>query len=235
MDELPFELKKLEPLSGALDTLRFLGEIDALTADADEICDALDMSNIRFGKAIRRLVTQGYVQMDGVSTYRLTEKGREATDTLAEYDEAHPDGDEEDDDEAFVSVLRRLVIAMPEKLAARKPNAVIVGLEGQTGDSDLTVPADMVLRLSVVNGEPATPQEAVVTLENDAVQHVFSVMPDAYQQVRVRVQVFQLGPNPDDINISGGVYVDADVTGDSAQSQQNFVAYGGNIAVQVLE
>lgn len=233
--ELPFKLKTLEPLAGALDILRFLGEIDAPTADADEICDALDMSSIRFGKAIRRLVTQGYVQMDGMSTYRLTENGREATEILAEYDEAHPDGDDDDADNEIVSVTRRLIVAMPEKLVATRPNTVIVGLEGQTPSSALDIAADMVLRLSVLNGEPSIPQEAAVTLVNNAVQHSFSVTPEAYEQVRVRVQIFQLGPNPDDINISGGIYVDADVTGELGLSQQNFVAYGGNIAVQVLE
>jgi hypothetical protein len=231
--ELPFKLKTLEPLPGALDILRFMGEIDAPTADADDICDALDMSNIRFGKAIRRLVTQGYMQMDGMSTYRLTENGREAAGILAQYDADNPDAGDDDDDAAAQTVNRRLMIALPGPLVAGQANTVVVGLEGAGAGTALGAPTDMVLRLSVVNGEPAKPQEAVVALADAPAQHAFRITPGAYEQVRLRVQVFQLGPNPDDISVAGGVYIDAAVSGSPVASQ--VIAYGGTIAVQRLE
>lgn len=231
--ELPYDLKTLEPLQGALDILRYLGTLDVPTADADEICDALDISSVRFGKAIRRLVTQSYVVMDGAMTYRLAERGHKAVEILAAYDAANPASDANADEGAVDSVLRHLVVALPQPLVAQAANTVVVGVEGASSGGALNVPADLVLRLSVVNGQPSKPVEAGLTLGNEPAQHSFSVTPDAYQQVRLRVQVFQLGPNPDDINIAGGLYIDADVTG--AAHNPQFVAYGGTLAVQMLE
>lgn len=233
--ELPYHLKTLEPLTGALDILRYLGGLETPIADSDEICEALDLSDIGFRKAIRRLVTQGYVVMDGAMTYRIAERGREAYETLMEYDAENPAGDADDDEEEYMQlVTRRLVVALPRTLTAEQPNAVVVGVEGADDEAVLNTPADLVLRLSVLNGQPDKPLETAIALGNEPVQHNFSITPDAYKQVRVRVQVFQLGPNPDDINVSGGLYIDADVTSASS-SQPSFVAYGGNLAVQVLE
>ena len=56
MAELPFHLKTLEPLRGALDILRFFGVIDSPTADAEAIKDTLGLSDRAMPKAIRRLV-----------------------------------------------------------------------------------------------------------------------------------------------------------------------------------
>lgn len=86
MAELPFHLKTIEPLPGALDILRYLGTLDSFTADADDICDSLDLSDRRFSKAIRRLVTKEYVVMDGDMVYRLTEQGQGAVEEIADFD-----------------------------------------------------------------------------------------------------------------------------------------------------
>jgi hypothetical protein len=172
--------------------------------------------------------------MDGAMTYRLTEQGREAVETLAEYDLEHPPSETDEESGEFRMVTRRLIVALPQQMTAEQPNTVFVGVEGADNGAMLDDPADIVLRLSVLNGQPITPVEAGVALGNGPVQHSFSVTPDAYRQVRVKVQVFQLGPNPDDINVSGGLYVDADVSS-TPPSQPSFIAYGGTIAVQVLE
>jgi DNA-binding MarR family transcriptional regulator len=231
--ELPYHLQTLAPLSGALDILRYLGEIDAPHADADEICDALDLTDRTFGKAIRRLVTKGYVQMDGELIYRLTNQGREAVEILRDYDEEHPQTESRRTEVSIVS--RRLIVALPTPLVAGQPNTVAVGLDGATDEETgvLYSPADMVVRVSVVNGEPSRPQEAILKLSNYPVKHAFSVTPGTQQQMRVRVQVFQLGPNPDDINVSGGLYVDADVAPRSANAAP--VAYGSDIQIQALD
>jgi DNA-binding MarR family transcriptional regulator len=234
--ELPYHLTTLAPLSGALDILRYLGSISAPNADSDEICDALDLTDRTFGKAIRRLVTKGYVAMDGELIYRLSNQGREAVEILREYDAANPQAPASTRRDASV-VTRRLVVAMPPTLVAGEPGTLAVGLDGATDEETgvLYSPADMVVRVSVVNGDPAKPQEAVLKLSNYPVKHAFSITPGAYQQMRVRVQVFQLGPNPDDINVAGGLYVDAGVTRQAAAATAAPIAYGSDIQIQVLD
>lgn len=232
--ELPYHLQTLAPLSGALDILRYLGDLDAPSADADEICDALSLTDRTFGKAIRRLVTKGYVQMDGELIYRLSNQGREAVEILREYDEDNPQTETRGRGEAS-TVTRRLIVAVPTTLVAGSPNTIAIGLDGATDEETgvLYSPADMVVRVSVVNGEPTKPQEAILKLSNYPVKHAFSVTPGAYQQMRVRVQVFQLGPNPDDINVSGGLYVDAGVSRNETTAAP--VAYGSDIQIQVID
>jgi hypothetical protein len=153
---------------------------------------------------------------------------------LAEYDEANPQSDA--DGEAEVSLItRRLVVSVPATLIAGQPNTVAIGLDGATDEESgvLYTPADMVVRVSVINGEPTKPQEAALKLSNYPVKQVFSVTPDLYQQMRIRVQVFQLGPNPDDINVSGGLYVDSSVA--RTPGAVNPIAYGSDIQIQVIE
>lgn len=231
MQELPYQLQALEPLAGALDIIRYLGGISAPSADVDEICDALDMSDRRFNKAIRRLVTRGYVQMSGDMVYTLTSSGREAATTLADYDRTHPRSAVTDDD-SVNQISRRVVVAVPRQMAAQQPNTVVIGIEGANGDNALAVETEMVVRLACINGDPFTPEDAILTLGNDAVQYTFTVTPDAFDKMRLRVQVYQLGPNPDDINVSGGLYVDADV---ARAASSDYVAYGSDLSLQVLE
>jgi len=230
MQELPYQLQALEPLAGALDIIRYLGGISAPRADVDEICDALDMSDRRFNKAIRRLVTRGYVQMSGDMVYTLTSAGREAAATLAEYDRTHPRREVADD--SVNQITRRVVVAVPRYMAAQQANTVVVGIEGANGDNALATETEMVVRLACINGDPFTPEDAILALGNDAVQHAFTVTPDAFDKMRLRVQVYQLGPNPDDINVAGGLYVDADV---ARAASSGYVAYGSDLSLQVLE
>lgn len=236
--ELPYHIKTLEPLTGALDIIRYLGSIDAPNADSDEICDEVGISERTFGKAIRRLVTKGYVQMDGEMVYRLTGQGNEAVEILAAYDSASGDSNKSSAKRTEVStVTRRLVVAVPPVLVAGQSNTVAIGLDGATHDESgvLYSPADVVVRFSVLNGEPSTPSETVFSLANVPVSHAFSVIPAAYDQVRLRVQVFQLGPNPDDINVAGGLYVDTHVSGTPINANASAIAYGSDIQIQELE
>jgi len=231
--ELPYHLKTLEPLPSALDIIRFLGAISAPNADMDEICDGLDISDRRFSKAIRRLVTKGYVQMDGDLIYRLNERGQEAAETLKEYDANAPADDDSDDAAAVEAIKRRLILAIPHTLVAQQANPIFVGLAGGDNDATLNPPADMVVRLSVTNGEPSTPEESLIKFADQPIQQGFSVTPGTFDRARIRVQIFQLGPNPDDINVCGGLYVDADVSAGAANT--DFVAYGTDLAIQVLD
>ena len=64
------------------------------------------LSERGFGKHIRRLVTAGYVVMDGNQIYRLTTKGGEVADELAEYD-ANAPADDDDEDTSAEQYMRR--------------------------------------------------------------------------------------------------------------------------------
>jgi DNA-binding MarR family transcriptional regulator len=230
--ELSFQLQTLEPLTGALDIIRYLGSIEAISADADEIGDAVDLSDRTFGKAIKRLVTKGYVQMDNNRSYRLTEQGRRAVEELAAYDADAPSRSTSGS-VAADSIARRLVLAVPHTLVAGQPAPVVVGFHPAADGQSLSRPADMVVRLSAVNGEPKTPEDTVIELADESAQHTFRVKADAYSQMRIKVQVFQLGPNPDDISVSGGMYVDVDVQ--PAGTNAALVAYGADVTITPMD
>lgn len=241
MMDLPYHLKTLEPLTGALEILRYLASLDDPSGDADEICDALDLSERTFGKAIRRLVTKTYVQMDGSLYYRLTRQGEEAARELAQYERDNP-GAVEVKGSTSSRVMRRLVVVVPSPLLYDYRNPIIVGLDGATDEDSkgLYHPAEMVVRVSIVNGRPEKPQEVVLQLENEPVTQNFEVMPGAFQEARLRVEVFQLGPNPDDVTASGGLYIDTPIVVSSAESSSGEthpvpIAYGADIAIQVQE
>ncbi len=221
--ELPSHLKKLLP--DALDILRQLYQAEDMLASIDEICDSVGLSERGFGKHIRRLVTAGYIVMDGDQIYRLTTKGSEVAGELAEYDANAPD----DTDETDVSVrqyTRRLIVAVPRSLQPEAPAHVIVGIGP---DSQQAAAAEVVARLSVLNGEPATPQEATFELDGTAAKQDFLVTAGKYTRARVKVEVYQLGPNPGDIAVAGGMYVDLDV---STEANTELTAFGTDIAIE---
>jgi DNA-binding MarR family transcriptional regulator len=230
--ELSFQLQTLEPLTGALDIIRYLGSIEAISADADEIGEALDLSERTFSKAIKRLVTKGYVQMDNNRSYRLTEQGNRAVEELAAYDESAPERGTAGPAHSQ-SLSRRLVLAVPRTLVAGQPAAAVVGFHPASDGQSTSRPADMVVRLSAINGEPKTPEDTVIELADEPAQHTFRVKADAFSQMRIKVQVFQLGPNPDDISVSGGMYVDVDVQ--PAGTNAALVAYGTDVTITPMD
>ena len=227
--ELPFHLKTLPP--EALDVIRFFGTLDVPVADVDTIYSGVGLSERSFGKVIRRLVTKGYVQMDGAQTYRLTDQGQRAVEELESYDETAPADESAASKSATRSVKRRLVVALPRTLVAGKTAKVHVGFNEASAGQALPEPTDMVLRLSVLNGEPSRPKETSLQLAEDSAHQSFEVTPGHYTKARIRVQVFQLGPNPDDIAVAGGLYVDANVVADSKGADDRLTAYGVDVMV----
>lgn len=226
--ELPFHLRALPP--EALDVLRFFGSLDEPVAHAVYIMDGAGLSERIFGKAVRRLVTKGYLQMDGDQVYRLTELGSNAAEELAVYGEFEPDEMPGEPEPAVVrrQARRRLVLALPRALVAGAPSAVYVGFHSAARDA--AFPAELVVRLSVVNGEPSRPRELSFNLADAAACQTFDITPGAYSQVRLRLQVYQLGPNPDDTAMSGGMYVDVPVVS-RAEAAGDLAAFGADILV----
>lgn len=230
MPELPFHLKTIEPVLGALDILRFLGALDQPYADAYTICDNLGLSDRGFSKAIKRLVTKGYVQMDGDRVYRLTQQGNLAVEELAAYDEEAPAMGASNSSGAG-EAERRLVLVVPRVIVADQPCEIHVGVNADD-QGILSSPTDLVVRVAVVNGEPSKPQDLIFQLSNDASYKAFTIQPGRYTQVRLRIQAFQIGPNEDDINPAGGMYVDVYVTASEDEADSRLLAYGTDIDIK---
>lgn len=224
MVELPYHLKRFEPLPSALDILRFLGTCEEYTADIDEICDGLDISERRFGKAIRRVVTNGYVEMTEEQVYRLTRKGTEAIVELAEYDKHAPSRPVQDVTDS--KIARRLIVALPPLLAAGRPANCFVGFHPDP-QNRLETPADVVLRISAINGALGSEGDEIIKLDNGQAHRHIALTPGQQTPLRLRVQVFQLDSTGEDITNCGGLYVDVDVTGGEAPA--DMVAYGTDV------
>jgi predicted transcriptional regulator len=209
----------------AVDVIRYLSKLDMHKASIDDICEAVGLSERGFGKAIRSLVTKGYVVMDGDQVYRLTDNGGEVAEEIAYYFDDE-EGEAEVGD-AAVSFTRRLVLVMPRQLAANQPAHLVVGIAPLARQS---ISVEMVARLSVLNGEPSTPQEAAFELDGGSSMHDFLITPGPFSQARVKVEVFQLGPNPGDIAVAGGMYVDVPISAEAGGGER--IAYGTDITVE---
>jgi predicted transcriptional regulator len=231
MTELPFHLQTLPP--EALDVLRFFGTHEEENADVDTICEGTGLSERGFSKAIKRLVTRGYaiLENDTARIYRLTQQGSDSVIELAEYDATAP-AEQKKDGGGHQTYTRRMLLAAPRALAANKPSNVLVGFDSALPLENLSQPAEMVVRLEVVNGEPKTPQDEVFSLDDETAHIAFGVTPGRFNKIRLRLHVFQLGPNPDDINPAGGMYVDLDV---AASGSSELVAYETSIPVMAFD
>ncbi len=187
--DLPSHLKALPP--GALEVIQFLSQAEDTTASRDDICDEVGLSERGFGKIIRRLVTKSYVIMDGDQLYRLTDQGGSVADELADYDlEAGDETDGEDDDSA--QFMRRLLLVLPRPLQQGVPAHVMLGFDALAQQHST---AEIAARLSILNGEPQAIQEALFELDSEAAHQDFLVTAGPHSHVRLRVEVYQLGPN----------------------------------------
>jgi hypothetical protein len=225
--ELPFHLKTLEPLPGALDILRYFGELDGESADADQICEALDMSDRRFSKAIRRLVTKDYLSMDGDMVYRLTQLGEQGVDELRAYDEA-TGGIKQNNAPRKVDFVstRRLVVAVPKSLGSNTDSHVVVGFH--PGDLGGLSSADVVVRVSATNGAPESPEDVLFALKETHIQEPVAIRTTT-SALRLKFEVYQLG-ELGDIQPLGGMRVDVPV----GKADSGFIAYGTDVKIASL-
>lgn len=219
--DLPFHLKALPP--EALDVLRYFGTLNEPVAHAVVIGDEVGLSDRTFGKVIRRLVTKGYLQMDGDQAYRLSDSGQEAVEELLAFDATFPAEKAVRNAPVEVKVTRKMVLVAPRPLQSGEAASIYVGFHAATVRQSLGSDADVVIRLSLVNAEPTRPQESAFTLEDASAYRTFTITPGAYNKARIKVQVFQLGPNPDDIAVAGGMYVDVDVV--AASGAKSYAGY----------
>ena len=123
-------------------------------------------------------------------------------------------------------VGRRLMLALPQPLVAEQPAHVTVGILPDAAAS-LAEPMQLMLRLAVLNGEPAGATEFPMLLTNGLTRQDLTIVPGRYNQVRLRVRVYQLSDDADEAILCGGMYVDADVV-EAADGQSTPIAFGAD-------
>jgi len=194
---LPYELTTFP--AQALDILRYLASRENGAAYDGDIMEALDQSERAFGKAIRRLVTKEYVEMQFDGTYALTRRGRRAAETLAAYDQLAEETVEADAprgpavtiDEAFT---RRLLVAFPKTIPVGQPAYLFVRVDALTPDeSPLPETVELLVRLRTAC--TVTPQQQNVSIPPDSASSAarFVVTAPAAGTYPVTVEALQVG------------------------------------------
>jgi predicted transcriptional regulator len=224
--DLPYSLQTLPP--EAVDILRFYAGIDGESAHADSIVDGAGLSERGFGKGIRRLVTKNYVAMSSDQVYRLTDAGKRVVEELKSYDGDAPQSQSRRREPLFLR--RRVVLVTPRILTADMPVEVVLGFEDADDDEALNEPVTMLVRLSMVNGEPRRPKESSFTLGNRKLQQAFEINAGHFTRARVRVEVCQFHDDGDDFDFCGGLYVDLPVSLDASVDAK--VAHGVDVILK---
>jgi DNA-binding MarR family transcriptional regulator len=228
MADLPFELQKLP--QQALDVLRYFGSNGNAPSDEETLADETGLSDRGLGKAIKRLVTRKFAEMDVNRNYRLTDKGLHLMTELLDYDAEHGGEGGGSESESLTSMLaepveRRLSLVVGEPLIANAPATVYVGLD----DGIPAGEAELILQVSTLNAEPNSQQMSLPVKQGTA-YGTFEITPGEFTEVRVRLQVLQPDQFSGDLHNAGGMYVDVDVIQDDEASGQ-LAAFGTDITI----
>lgn len=226
--DMPHHLRSLPP--EALNILRYFHTVSAPSAHADQIIEGAGLSDRGFGKAIRRLVTKNYLVMDGEQVYRLSDSGKRVVAELGNYDENTPEEVEISTPDEARFVMRRVVLVTPRVFQAGQPTNVYVGFDDAEDDEVVSAPFEVILRLSIVHGEPDESKESSLVLENRAAYQVFEVTVGKYTQMRVRVQVCQLQDGDIEPDACSGLYADLPVG--VGEVDNTLVAFGTDLMLR---
>jgi hypothetical protein len=224
--EMPLSLQTLP--AEALDILRYYGRTEAESAHADDITEGTGLTDRGFGKGIRRLVTRNYLSMAGEQVYRLTDQGRRAVTALEDYDLAAPDVEDAPEPRY---VRRRLVIAAPVRLLVGQPTRITVGVDDAQGEDIIGDTVNLLLRVSVINGDPEMGSETLLVLTNRYASQIFEITPGVFTKLRVRVELFQEQPDEQFAPI-GGLYVDVPITADPESADPRLKGYGTDFYIR---
>jgi predicted transcriptional regulator len=230
--DMPIHLKTLPP--EALDILRFYGGHADNIARADEIMDGSGLNERRFGVALRRLVTKGYLVMDGYQTYRLSESGRRAANDLREYEIAVPPGSQTASSRL---ITRRMIIVTPRMLLTGQPTNVFVGFDAPDDEDVIAQPLNLLVRMQVLNGgaDLSPNKDSSLLLDNKPVRQVFEVSAGAFTKTRLRCYVYQTGDEDDVPEIVGGMYVDLNVVAQPEYADRALTAYGVDLQFTIVD
>lgn len=225
MEDMPYSLQTLP--TEALDVLRYYASANADIAQADDIIEGAGLTERGFGKGIRRLVTKNYVAMSSDQVYRLTDAGKRVVDELREYDEVAPRTPLRPEPRF---VRRHLVLITPKMLPVEQTVQIALGFDDASDDEYLLAPANVLLRLTMLNGEPKRAKESTFVLTNRFIEQKFEITAARFVKARVRVEVCQLREDSDEVDFCGGLYVDLPVsTADGAAAP---VAYGADVILK---
>jgi len=195
---LPFELTTLPRY--ALEIIQYLSQQDSYAAYEGDIIDALDISERGYGKAMRRLVTREYVEMQLDGSYALTQQGIEAAEAVEAHNaeamhDAAPDSaaDEEELDESGITVARRLIVVYPRRFGAGQPGYFFLRVDAPDLDGELAPSAiELSFRLSL-NWKVDPDQRDVTVPADEASAAVrFTLTPPAPGLAQATVEVFQV-------------------------------------------
>lgn len=219
MADLSLELQKLESVPAALDIIQYL--YDHPAADADTICVQLGISDRRFGKANRRLITIGYIQMNGDYTYELTTRGEELAEYVAEAG-GSAGGSEQSD---AAQLTRKMLVALPDHLVAGQEAPLHIGFE-QSDDFDFATNIVIQIKPQYATVEPDS--DHLMQLDANQTVERLTVKPENYDTIRLALEVFQLSPSGDDVSACGGMYIDVPVVAEPAEN--TLIAYGTTLS-----
>lgn len=217
--ELSMDLQRLTTLQSALDIIRFLGTQPEYKADMDTICDGLGISETRFQRAIRRLVNLKYVQLVTQPIYSLTPQGERAVEELRAYDAAVRDNPIPEPPK------RRAFVVLPRVVVAGKSMPLRVGF---APDGAATNKTDIIVRLDALYATLSADGDHMLRLGHESHVIDLELTPDWYDQIRVRLEVYQLSDDGEDVFECGGMYVDVDVVNEGEPGEM--IAYGTDLA-----
>jgi predicted transcriptional regulator len=223
--EMPYSLQTLPP--EAVDILRYYAQLNADSAHSDSIVEGAGLTDRGFGKGIRRLVTKNYVVMSSDQVYRLTDGGRRVVEELKSFEGDTPASSARSE----ARFLRRhLVLVAPTTLPAGESVEIALGFEEADDEEYLNAPANMLIRLALVNGEPKHAREASFMLTNRQMQQSFEITAGRFTEARVRVEVCQYRDDGDDFDFCGGLYVDLPVSVEN--TPHVLAAYGVDVILK---
>lgn len=220
MAELPMDLRKLETVRGAFEILKYLYKQPDHAADGDDVMDDLELSSRRFDKAKRRLVTRSYIQMRSDYIYELTPKGIESAESLLAHDDTNGDNEAS-------GLQRQLVLALPRNFVYGTTSPLRVGIEANDNFDDT---ANLIVRIAPTNATLGEYNE-MTSIGSDALLLETTITPEAYDQARIKVEVYQLSTGGDDFNELGGMYVDVVVLPEGDTGEE--IAYATHLTFNI--
>lgn len=216
----------------AITILRFYAGATSEAAHADAIMEGASLSDRGFGKGIRRLVTRNYLTLSGEQVYRLTEQGRRAIRELNEAGDLLNRGRSSAGGAEARFVRRRFVVVTPQVMPADQAVSIIVGFDDPDDEDRVDAPCNLLLRLNVINGQPARSTEVPIAVMNDNAQQPFEVTAGAFTKMRLRAEVFQVKDHEEEFEFCGGLYLDLPVSRRPDAAALAPRAYGVDIIVR---
>lgn len=195
---LPFELTTFP--NGAIDIIRYLGQQDDYTAFDDDLLAATGLSDRAYGKAIRRLVTKEYIELQYEGSYALTEIGIEAAEAIAVHDEEmqyETDIDAADfsaDEETFevIEITRQVLAIAPRAAGAGLPAYLFLRVL-EAPDDPLPIPVDVVFELRGAGAQVIPDQNDTAVPETGPADPVrFEITPATAGRFEVVITALQV-------------------------------------------